>query len=109
MKQQRRRPSNAIDGFVPRKRVVRSGGRSQVPSSDRINQTDDFIPRPTDATQPVVLDDDTWSDENTLTINPDDLGGKRGRPGKVFATPQEPLKWWQFGKKRRAKKGKPAI
>jgi LCP family protein required for cell wall assembly len=106
MKQNRRRPSNAIDGFVPRNRVQRAEGRASLDSEPKAPEASEgFVPRKADASHNIELSgDDSWVDENTLSLDEDtslgnNLHSRRGA--------QKPPHFWQFAKKRRLRKGKP--
>ncbi len=111
MQKNQRKSSNAMDGFVPRNRVnaSRRGSVESSPKRDR-RATDGFIPRSAVSTKPLTMSDDKWSDENTLTISEttdlDHPSGISEKKGTLTGGVGKP-KWWQFGKKRRIRKGKP--
>lgn len=107
MNHNRRRPGNAIDGFVPRNRMRRQENRPSLDSRPQPSQANtDFIPRQSD--QVAVEPHDTWVDDNTLDIDGDTaLGGNlHSNRGRSAGTQRSPH-WWQFAKKRRIRKGKP--
>lgn len=110
MQNKRRKPSNAMDGFVPRNRTAAPRRASVDEHQKRRPATDGFIPRQIQASMPLTLKSDDWVDENTLAItDADDLGaaeGRRNRRGTVLGGERKPH-FWQFGKKRRTRKGKP--
>ena len=107
MKQNRRRPSNAIDGFVPRKRASQVPRRASLDDKKvQEHASDGFIPRSTDSTKPLELNDDSWADENTLNISVEDQVGSLSGQSAASGTEKKPH-FWQFGKKRRIRKGKP--
>ncbi len=110
MKKQRR-PSNAIDGFVPRNRTTRrraSLDQSQV----RARHTTDSHTRSQRATQPLVIkEEDGWvnHDPDTLEIDEVDLQSSTGilsREDRRLG-PQTHPRFWEVFKKRRIKNGKP--
>lgn len=105
MKQNRRRPSNAIDGFVPRNRAGQGRQHAASDASAHQKNADGFVPRSSDANRPLTLSDDDWADENTLNLGDVEEGSARGRRGNL--SQEKKPHWWQFAKKRRIRKGKP--
>lgn len=112
MQSKRRKPSGSMDGFVPRNRVNTPRRASLDSRPQRRRSSDGFVPRSSPASEPLQLKkDDEWADENTLTISNagnDALKGVRTRKGTLKGGSGDP-KWWEFGTKRRMKKGKPEL
>jgi len=109
--QKRRRPSNAIDGFVPRNRAKAHRASLDKSATKSGQATDGLVSRQPIASRTSGADtDDIWSeDDSTLTLNqneleisPEDLG----RHSKTIKQQKNPH-FWQLAKKRRIRKGKP--
>lgn len=100
--QKRRKPSSSLDGFVPRNRPARRRSSldtkaAQATKSERKNSFEN-----TDATQPLRIVDEGWrAPDDALVIDEDiDL---ENTAHKAEKKPH----FWQIGKKRRLRKGKP--
>jgi len=101
MQKRRRTPSgSAMDGFVRRNRTP-SKPRASLDSSAHPKKQDGFAARHQDAHQPMQFDEKTegWEDENTLAITDDEITLEAGSDAQ-----NKQFHWWQFGKKRRAKR-----
>lgn len=101
--QKKRRPSNAIDGFVPRNRSARH--RASLDTSKKSHSgAEGFVPRSAKATKPLeVKDDDLWVDtDDSFTIDDVPVGEDPAQKSKNEA--QKKPHFWQIFKKRRLKK-----
>lgn len=101
MQKRRRTPSgSAMDGFVRRKRTP-SKPRASIDSSAHPKDQDGFAPRHQDAHQPMQFDErpEGWEDEDTLAITDDEWNLEEGE-----SPHKDKYHWWQFGKRRRAKR-----
>lgn len=101
---------SAMDGFVRRGRQASTARRASLnsrgvqPRKASGKRMDGFIPRQ-DSSRPVQFEDkDQWVDDNTLSIDSD--GPVLDTGDSVKGGTKKP-KFWQLGKKRRLKKGKP--
>lgn len=102
---------SAMDGFVRRGRQGSTARKASLDghkvksgrgSSARL---DGFVPRHQDSARPISFEEkDQWIDDNTLSLDPDAPVLNTG--SSVKGGVKKP-KIWQFGKKRRLKKGKP--
>ena len=101
MKQNRRRPSNAIDGFVPRNRVPQERRRVGLDRDTSARTADGFVAREENARKPIELGEGQWADENTLQIdNLDDINVQDIGRHPAAEKPH----FWQFAKKRKLRK-----
>lgn len=102
---------SAMDGFVRRGRQGSAARKASLdsrgiqPRKTSGKRVDGFVPRHQNPANPVKFEEkDEWIDDYTLTIDPDapvlDTGDS------IKGGIKKP-KFWQFGKKRRLKKGKP--
>jgi LCP family protein required for cell wall assembly len=117
MQNNKRTPKNgsAMDGFVRRSRAstTRRASLETTRPRDRRRQTDGFVPRNPTVNQPVSFSDETLlensnlSDENTITIDPEDLKHSEFSGGRHEKQAEKPPHFWQIFKKRRIRKGKP--
>lgn len=105
--QKKRRPSNAIDGFVPRNRATTHRASLDGGKSKRVRSEDGFVPRRQKATQPLEMHEDGWvENEDSLALQDTPLEDSIDITGDLKQPPKKPH-FWQFGKKRRLRKGKP--
>lgn len=107
--QKRRRPNNAIDGFVPRNRTPRRRASLDHASAEGVHSESIPVNHQPVSSQPLEMNDDAvWSDAaGTITIDGEapqaPLDGKHRR-GAVPAQTQP--HFWQLAKKQRIRKGK---
>jgi LCP family protein required for cell wall assembly len=117
MQNRKRTHSNgsAMDGFVSRSRPTapRRASLETTRARGRHQPVEGFVPRNPAVNEPLSFTDETsaakndWSDENTLTIDPAELGKSSFGSGLPPKKVEKPPHFWQIFKKRRIRKGKP--
>ncbi|MFO0970857.1 MAG: LCP family protein [Candidatus Saccharimonadales bacterium] len=110
--EKRRRPSSAMDGFVPRNRTSKRRA-SLDKSSVQSRHAEAAKSKRSRATLPLRIEEDGWvnNDPDTVVLDDEEIqaAGEMRRSRRQLAEGAEPKKphFWQIFKKRRIRKGKP--